>query len=411
MGYRENNLLARLDYELADNSRIYTWLNRSGIEMDWFGEDEDGYLVTSASGWDQSLTSNLKLHSRFAYSVWDLDVANEHHELVQPEAWLDWDAGADHFVTAGVDFKHRDFERNSVENAPSQKTYGSFVKDSWLLSDQLTLSSALRYDDVEDVESELSPKLSMLYSPDMPARFRASVSRGFHAPTPQELYEVAAGHGGPHLRFGNQDLKPENSTTYSLGVEIFPGQRFEVMLYSYYSQIDDMIVPLFEGAWSKNPEKNVWRRHNVDTVDLYGGEIEGRYIFSRNFRLEAGYSYSGQEGTENGKELPYDPGTSAYIKGVASRKVSGDMSGSAFVGLKGEFDRSAWSWKPAEGDPSTNLDDYQNLTAGLSLNYKESQDIYVKGYNLLGQTIEALDDVLTRYEDDPVFEVGMTRYW
>jgi len=411
MGYEDNNVLARLDYKPSDSSRLYSWVNASDLKMDWLGEEEDAYLFTTASGWDQRLSQKLNMHSKFAFSVWDSDVANERHELLQPEGWINWDASESHFITAGIDYKRREFERNAVTNAPAQETYGVFVKDDWKWSGQTTFSPSLRYDDVEGSDSALSPKLSLLYSPDLPARLRASFSRGYHAPTPQEQYEVAAGHGGPHLRFGNKKLDPEYSTTYGLGLELFPGEKIDLMIYGYYSNIDDMIVPIYEGPWSVDPEKNVWRRQNVDSVEIYGGEIEARFRLTRNMRIDTGYSFSSQEGTKNDKHLEYDPGSSAYIKGVAHTPVSKNLRATTFLGLKTEFDRSAWSWQTEGRDPRTELDDYQDLSAGISLKYKGSKEIFFNGHNLLGQNIEALDDVLTRFEDDPIFRMGVRYLW
>ncbi len=78
---------------------------------------------------------------------------------------------------------------------------------------------------------------------------------------------------------------------------------------------------------------------------------------------------------------------------------------------KAEFDRSAWNWKPQEGNPTTELDDYQNLTAGIALDYKDSHEIYLNGNNLLGQEMEALDDVFTRFEGEAMLQVGIRYRW
>ncbi len=411
MGFEENNLLTRIEYRFSEDSQVYTWLNWADNKMDWFEAEEDGYLLTTATGWDQQLCSSMKLHGRFAFSVWDSDVANERHELFQPELWLSWDGLDDHTIMGGIDYKYREFMRNAVDSAQTQSISGAFIKDDWAVTDELTLSGALRADRVQDIETVFSPKVSMLWAPDLPLRIRGSISRGFHAPTPQELSEVAAGHGGPHLRFGNRNLDPEYSTTYGLGIELFPGERFEVMLYNYYSEIEDMIVPLYEGPWAVNPRKNVWRRHNVDEVGVYGTEIELRYRISKHLRIEGGYTYTCQKASNQDQQLPYEPGSNFYVKAVAQANITDDLRCRGYVGLKGEFQRTAWSWKPGTTGPTTELDDYQNLSAGISFDYRDSMEVYCNVHNILGHEIEALDDVLLRYDGEPTYEVGMRYRW
>jgi len=264
----------------------------------------------------------------------------------------------------------------------------------------------------------VTPKLSAVYSPDLPFILRASVARGFHAPTPQELYEVGYGHGGRALRFGNPDLEPEHSTTYSLGVELFPGNPFEVMLYGHYSDIDDMIVPVYEGPWDVDPSKDVWQRTNIERARVYGGEVKARYRPSKNLRFEGGYSYTDNEEADSGRQLPYSPGSTLFMKTVGTRSISPDWTCSGFIGLQAAFDRSAWSWKPAEGapedDPSgltTDLADYQNLDAGISLAYRETCRFYLNVYNILGEDIENLDDLFTVLDGEPVVKGGFRCDW
>jgi len=217
--------------------------------------------------------------------------------------------------------------------------------------------TALRYDNVEGVKGVVSPKASLLISPSLPLRLRGSVARGFHAPTPQELLEEGYGHGGRAMRFGNPDLEPEYSTTYGLGLEVFPGRPFQLMLYAHYSDIDGMIVPVYEGPWTEDPSlgpgeeptKDIWRRTNIEHARIYGGEIKARYAFSRCLRVEGAYSITDTADDESGRQLPYHPGSTLSVKAVGAIQLARQWKGSAFVGLQAAFARSAWSWKPAPG--------------------------------------------------------------
>lgn len=417
MGYEQFNLLARIDVDVAEATTAFGWLNWVDNRMDWQGDESDSELVTGVLGLSHPFRPSFHLSTQVSYSVWEAARSSEKNELAQPEAYVTWKIGDTHTLVGGFDYKDHQFTRTAVVSS-DQDTFGAFVQHEWRVSDRLTLMTALRYDDVEGLDAVCSPKASVLYSPAWPVKFRASVSRGFHAPTPQELYEEGYGHGGRALRFGNPDLDPEYSTTCALGVELFPGRPLELMLYGHYSDIDDMIVPAYEGPWEEDPTRDVWRRANIERAHVYGGEIKARYILSGNLRFEGGYSYTGNEEADSGRRLPYSPGSTLFCKAVGNRSINPDWTCSGFVGLQAAFDRSAWSWKPAQGapedDPSgltTDLEDYQNLDAGISIAYRETCRIYLNVYNILGEDIENLDDLFTILDGEPVVKGGFRCDW
>ena len=281
MGYKQLNLLARIEVDLAEPSRLFGWVNWVDSAVDWRGDEADSDLVTGVVGLSQTLLPDLSLFALFFYSQWDAETSSEKNELLTPEAYLTWKVHDSHTLTGGIDYKDHTFTRSAVREA-DQGTVGAFLQYELRFADTLTLMTALRFDDVDDVDAVLSPKASLLFSPEWsqvcPIRLRASVARGFHAPTPQELHEEGYGHGGRAYRFGNPDLEPEYSTTVGLGVDLFPGRPLEVMLYGHFSDIDDMIVPVYEGPWEDAPEGetiDVWRRTNVDHARVWGGGSEG----------------------------------------------------------------------------------------------------------------------------------------
>ena len=418
MGYERTNLLARMDYDFSQDVQAFGWVNWVDTTMDWQGDEADGYLAGVAGGTTVRLTSRLDLFTQVAYSKWKAETSEEQNELLQPEVHFTWRIADAHALTAGLDLKHHKFTRSKAEGAPSQDTYGAFLQHEWRPVEPLMIMTALRYDYVEDIDSVVTPMLSVVWSPDLPLRLRGSIARGFHAPTPQELYEEGYGHGGRALRFGNPDLKPEYSTTYTLGLELFPGRPLEVMLLGYYSDIDDMIVPVFEGPWSVDPTKDVWRRTNIARARVWGGEVRARYWVSPNLRLEGGYSYADNRDEGTGRQLPYDPGSSAFLKTVARAPLAPDWTLSGFLGVRAVFGRSAWNWKPPAGappgDPSgliTKLKDYQKLEAGLALDYKDRYEVFVNVQNILGQDLEFLDDAFTVIDGEPTFTVGFRARW
>ncbi len=425
MGYAQINILTRVDLDIGESSAAFGWFHWVDGSMDFVGGESDCELITGVLGAKHAFTPALELFARLSYSKWEAETSGERNGLLQPETYVRWTIDEAHSLTAGVDFKQHRFKRSAVVDS-SQSTVGAFAQHEWRPLSWIALMTALRYDGVEGVEGIFSPKASILITPPWPLRIRTSVSRGFHAPTPQERHEEGYGHGGRALRFGNPDLRPEYSTTVGLGLETFVGEAFELALYGYFSDIDDMIVPVYEGPWYDDPDlapgdeptRDVWRRTNIENAMVFGGEIKARYRVSRKLRFDAGYSISHSRDAKSGRKLPYDPGSTLSFAAVGELPLTAHWTGSVYVGLQATFDRSAWNWKPASDAPaadpagvSTELADYQNLSAGLSMSYADRHSLYLKVSNILGQDIENLDDVYTVIDGEPVVMGGVRCQW
>ena len=88
--------------------------------------------------------------------------------------------------------------------------------------------------------------------------------------------------------------------------------------------------------------------------------------------------------------------------------------------------KGGWAWTPRGETPldlpprkgcerneilTPKLQDYQKLDAGVSLVYKETYQLFLNAYNLLGQDLENLDDALTVIDGGPVLRCGFRARW
>ncbi len=416
MGYERHIGMVRADADLGEDTKVYGWVNGVDNTVDWRAADADSYLVMMALGGSHMLTPALELALEFSYSDWEAEVSTEKNQLFETDARATWQINEQHVLTGGMEIRYNEFQRSAALDIPDQDAYGLYLQHEWRVLDDLTVMAAIRLDDVERVDDvAVSPKVSVLYSPEsLPLRLRGSISRGFHAPTLQEMYEEGYGHGGAALRFGNTDLDPEYSMTYSLGAEYLPFERLQLVAYLQYSDIDDMIIPVYEGAWDANPTRDVWRRDNIEHAWVFSGELTARYAVNRNLRLETGYTFTDNEDEDSGHQLPYDPGESVFAKALGELPLNSDWNLSGFVGLRSVFERSAWSWKPPAGaptgDPSgmtTDLRDNEKLDAGVTLAFRKSFSILLNAYNILEQDLENLDDNHTKTEGEMTFKLGV----
>ena len=418
MGYERLTGLARLEVDVSDATQVFGWTHLGSGSMDWQGDVSENWMQTGVVGLTHKFGQAAKLSAQVSHAMWDAERSGERNELAAGELNLHWWASEQHTLACGLDGRDNVFERSAVPDVPGQQTVGGYVQDSWRAGDQLTVLMALRADYVEDIGSMAAPKLSAIYDPESPMRLRCSLARGYHAPTLQELYEEGYGHGGTALRFGNPDLEPEYSTTFTMAYEYVPPGPLDLMLYGHYSDITDMIVPVYEGPWAVDPTKDVWRRTNIASAKVYGAEIAARYRFSERSRIEGGFCYTGNEDEETGRQLPYDPGSALYLKAVGSLSDGPAWKVSCFLGLRCTYGRSAWSWKPEAsapvGDPSgmiIELEDYQNLEAGISAKSESGLSMFLNLDNILCQEIENLDDVFTKIENEVLVRGGVRYVW
>jgi len=412
-GFERLNLLNRIDVKLDESTELFSWINWVSESMDWRGGESDSYLVTPVVGFEHQVTQDAGLGGQVSYSMWDAEMNDEKNTFLEPEMHSRYRIRDDQSLLMGIDGKWNEFERTAVENH-EQFAHGVYLQHEWVPGDMFSMMSALRYDKVENIDHACSPKLSMLFAPYESIRLRVSAGRGFHAPTLQELYEEGYGHSGSAYRFGNPDLKPEYSTTYTAGLELQPAEIVQFMLYGFYSDLDDMIVPVYMGPWEKDPGVDVWRRTNIKNARVFGGDALVRLTVGDFAQIESGYTYSDNEDSDTGRQLPYSPGSSLHGKLTIRQHFRGNVQLREFVGVRAGFDREAWNWKPAAGTQpdnpdglTTRLKDYTRLDAGMTLSVGDEYELFVKVENILGEDIENLDDVFTVIDGEPLVTVGV----
>jgi len=332
-----------------------------------------------------------------------------------PRAHASWSALDNrNLLTFGGEYQHAWFRRTGLDSTREQTAFGFFAHDMFKLNRMWSFSGSVRLDKPEGLDPVISPKVSVLFRPIRRLGLRASVSRGFHAPTVQELYEQAYGHSGTALRFGNEDLKPETSTAFALSVEATPLKSLQLLASGYAHRIDNFITPAYQGPWDEDPTMDKWMRTNILKAWVYGGEAQARWSPWSWLRLDAGYSYGANKDESDDKQLSFHPGHGIHGKLDVSHTFATHYAVGAFARATFRAGRKAWNWKPADGAPQDNeegfiteLEDYTLLDAGAQLLYKKKYKLYAAVTNILGEDIQKLDDALTILDGQPIYRVGM----
>jgi iron complex outermembrane receptor protein len=155
---------------------------------------------------------------------------------------------------------------NQLPEDASRSVESVYVEVNMPIVHMLDADAAVRYDHYQTVGSTVNPKGSLKFQPLDWWLWRASVGSGFRAPSLTDLYAAQAssvtGNGtrdfikcptfdpnNPACSFqfstvtgGNPNLKPEKSTTLTLGTEIEPVKNLHLGFDSFWIYLKDAIV-------------------------------------------------------------------------------------------------------------------------------------------------------------------------
>ncbi len=413
-GYSCMNMSTRLTSRIGSGISLDAWIKNISNSMQWQDSESRSNLFIPSMTLNYQINDRSLISAKASYTSWFAETSEENNQLFRPEIFYQNKTGKSNRITAGTDFSLNNFTRSNVAKNV-QRLLGVFLQDELIIKEKLIAEGSLRMDVVQNNDPVFSPKLALLYKLSDPLNFRLSYSRGFHSPNVQELYEEGYGHGGTAYRFGNPDLKPEYSSTYSFCTDVNIKNNLFITVSAFYSDISNMIVPVYQGQWEKDTNINVWMRENILKAQIITGETGLRWFFIDNYSLNASYNYSKNiVNSDISQQLPYNPGQSFNIKITGKQHIGSKLTLSEFVSLRTVFNRSAWNWQPDTSIDDTNPDglltelgDYQKLDAGITICYDNKYNVFLNAGNILGQNIENLDDSFTMIDGEPVFKVGL----
>jgi outer membrane receptor protein involved in Fe transport len=168
---------------------------------------------------------------------------------------------------------------------------GTYIQDEWKLTDQLTLNSGLRFDQLYQYvnANQLSPRLALVYKPLQGTTFHAGYARYFTPPYQAQAYSanialLANTTNAPSVNLVDP-VKPERSNYFDVGVDqvVLPGLTAGVD--AYYKQARDQ---LDDGQFGSAV---VLTQFNYAEGYSEGGEFKLKYT-KDNFNAYANFSYN-----------------------------------------------------------------------------------------------------------------------
>lgn len=184
---------------------------------------------------------------------------------IRPTDWLT--------VTLGFDYDGATYDGREPRDV-SQRTYQEY-NESWFGYDffgqaqttffdkSLIFTGGLRFNDHEKFDPKVVGELSAAYIfKPTGTKLHTAFGTGYRTPS---LYEIYGGYyyGGQVITIGNPKLKPEESTSYEVGItQPFWNDRIKVGVTWFHIDFDDLII--FDGFNYKYMNAQVGRSEGIE---------------------------------------------------------------------------------------------------------------------------------------------------
>ena len=164
-----------------------------------------------------------------------------------------------------------------VSDSASRSALSLVLQDEYAIDERLTLTGGLRFDDYEDIDSNLSPRIALVWRRDDNHVLKAQLARAFRPPS---LLETGGSIGAT--------IDPETNDTLELGY-IYHDPELVLRNTLYYTRLDDLIV--FQDFAPLGYQ-------NGGSFDLWGYELEAEKSIDDRWKLGASLSLQDYIGGE-----------------------------------------------------------------------------------------------------------------
>jgi len=162
------------------------------------------------------------------------------------EVQMNYQPDDKHFLTGGVEGTYN-YVSSNLFGKRSGFGVAVYGQDEWKGVDPLKITLGMRFDyrkiDSLDANSQLSPKFGIIYNPMSGTTLRASVGRGFRAPSVGEAFTSTSASG--IVVQPNPGLQPEHSWSFEIGGTQYLSEHLVLDAVVFQNDFWDLIQPTF----------------------------------------------------------------------------------------------------------------------------------------------------------------------
>jgi iron complex outermembrane receptor protein len=301
---------------------------------------------------------------------------------------INWKPSERHDLLLGVEGRRVDTGDHTDELLRPEDTtadvvldytkFAAYVQDQISFADdRFRLTLGARFDGSNDLfDSEISPRLAAVYTPNDRVVLRGGWSTAFRFPNFSELYQnswfLSLDFGPVATPFQvfqpNPELEPEQIRTIDIGGDFRLNPTTSLKVDLFHSEVKDFMVLSFNGG---GPTRLQVQNH-PDDGELFGAEVELRFRPSEKFTGVINYSY--QETDRGDSSLVTTDGRPLELVYAPENKVNLGAYFGPFAGFRGSIEAqwrderlgpSFWNFASGGRQPGV-LDSYTLLNLKLS---------------------------------------------
>ena len=333
-----------------------------------------------------------------------------------------------HVLTAGYDYRWIDGDSNEQTFAlatgltplldrvsgGTQKIGGAFVQDLIEVSSKLQLTLSARIDSwrnynahnfettiatgqptannrelADKSDNAISPRAAVLYRANDRVSVWGSVSKGFRAPTLNELYRQF--RVGAILTLANENLGPERLTGVEAGVSVAPTDRVTVRGTFFNNRVKDPIANV-----TTNAAQTVRQRQNLGSTNIGGFQTDATYRVNGHWGVSGAYVFDIAKVHEAATDVAGVNLTGKYLAEVPKHRASFQVTfthprflnlafENQFVGHQFDDDQNLAEILPSvPGKTEIGLPGYSVTNITASRNVNRNVDVFFGVQNLFG---------------------------
>lgn len=308
LGYDNKNNL-NTSVEISQNKGANNYSDNGGIS-NTAKREFDNQLVSTRV--EYKPTSNITINTRYS-NFKDTQEYREstpyHADTKRNEGDLNikWQFTQAQNILVGASIDNTEYQDASILNGKQDIDSTGYYLQHQYKTDKISTQLGIRLEDNEKFGTHNVGQGAVRYFVLPSTSIYANIGTAFRAPSLTELYyhsEADYGSGGIYHTYGNTNLKPEESTSYEIGLDHQFSPALTAYLSVYKTDVKNLIASTSSFDAATNTTTSTYE--NLNKAQFSGGEVGFKWKQDDLF-LSTEYAYVKTENKETGLEIAYRP--------------------------------------------------------------------------------------------------------
>jgi len=386
-GYDQKGYSTKLGYDNKDNLKTSIEVSQNQGTNDYTADygstnaakrNFENRLINANA--EIKIASNVTVAARYSHFTDQehyLESSFSAYDTSRDQADLNvkWQFTENQNILVGASTDHQQYKDAYITNGKQEVDSTGYYFQHQYKTEKLNTQVGVRVEDNEKFGTHTVGQAAARYYILPSTSIYANVGTAFRAPALSELYYNSAynDNGYIYYTYGNQNLKPEESISYELGLDHQFTDNLSGSLSLYKTNVKNLISTIS----SYGSSSGITTYENINKANFKGGEFGLKWKQDDLF-VSSQYAYVKTENKSNGLEIAYRPKETLTLTTGLENRVYG-VSASLVARSHSNASNSANAIK-VPGYATIDLNAYWNVTqnAKLFTNIQNVGDVQYK---------------------------------